>query len=617
MASWCENSKTRTNGACTREDESCPQNLGHVVKMRRFGQNQTSCKRVAAAFLLLELLFFKTSMATNSSCAEALHAFLEKVAPVFDPADKSLTLELMELSDFSAGCRTPFYSVELWRVIQQPGIQLPKDFGSTEYFEKDQHCENPNPDLLSRHGQPRRAWGWQQEWEVREGEQATAEVRFLHVVERQYMLRLCPCQDSGQCTCEYVEPGQRVCSSLIEVDNPGVDQVFPWCRGRSQPTPHPKIDSPVVQHCPAQLRITGLIPSCTEVRSYDRVEVILQAVNGEPEHCRDLPLPALTGSNRLESRVPLTAINTTHGSFDVVMENITHGVHYCLRVELVNHPYCNSGADQSLDRQTKICRPALWNEPIFIADHQCGPLPPCPESRPNLPLITGASLAAALVLAIGLVLLHRVACRRPPVPRDPLGADLKLLAHPPPQSPDVFFLYFHESDEFIAVNRLVSRWLTGLGHVVHDLGDPALQEELVSSPEAWIMDKLEDGKTKVVVVDSSLANQSLSLNSGEVLKDDVSGLRVFSLRQILTQLGTNYRRLAVVQYRHTSHSLPGLVPHTRHLLPDHLPELQAWLAETQGWDDNDNVSSNREQTLRDLKAAVQKYTAVHHTLENV
>ena len=73
-----------------------------------------------------------------------------QVAPVFDPKDKSLTLELMELSDFSAGCRTPFYSVELWRVIQQPGIELPKNFGSTEYFEKDQHCENPNPDLLSR-----------------------------------------------------------------------------------------------------------------------------------------------------------------------------------------------------------------------------------------------------------------------------------------------------------------------------------------------------------------------------------------------------------------------------------------------------------------------------------
>ena len=31
------------------------------------------------------------------------------------------------------------------------------------------------------------------------------------------------------------------------------NQVFPWCRGRSQPTPHPKIDSPVIQHCPAQV----------------------------------------------------------------------------------------------------------------------------------------------------------------------------------------------------------------------------------------------------------------------------------------------------------------------------------------------------------------------------
>ena len=175
----------------------------------------------ALAMLLLPLVFVQSSLAANSSCAEALHTFLAKVfqildleafshrsslpyhapkkfifslspvpqsmqlrttnathktvficrsvptsldilvssscillfqvAPVFDPKDKSLTLELMEISDFSAGCRTPFYSVELWRVIQQPGIALPKDFGSTEYFGKDQHCENPNPDLLSRY----------------------------------------------------------------------------------------------------------------------------------------------------------------------------------------------------------------------------------------------------------------------------------------------------------------------------------------------------------------------------------------------------------------------------------------------------------------------------------
>jgi len=193
--------------------------------------------------------------AANSSCSQALHTFLSRVKPRFDATDKSLTLELMEISDFSTDCRTPFYSVELWRVIHRPGINRPQDFGSSNYFSKDQHCENPNPDLLSRHGQPRRAWGWQQEWEVREGEkQARAEVRFLHVVEREYMLRLCPCQDTGQCTCEHIEPGQRVCSSLIEipVDNPGEDQVFAWCRGGAV-TPNPKIDSPAVSHCPSQV----------------------------------------------------------------------------------------------------------------------------------------------------------------------------------------------------------------------------------------------------------------------------------------------------------------------------------------------------------------------------
>ena len=76
---------------------------------------------------------------SNTSCAEALQQFLARVAPVFDRrdtsfcfcfcfcfyffyyffftrVDKSLTLELVEMSDFSISCRTPFYSVELWRV---------------------------------------------------------------------------------------------------------------------------------------------------------------------------------------------------------------------------------------------------------------------------------------------------------------------------------------------------------------------------------------------------------------------------------------------------------------------------------------------------------------------
>lgn len=470
---------------------------------------------------------------------------------------------------------------------------------------KDQHCENPNPDLLTKHGQARQA--------ILEPTMQTATlIRFHHVVESRYMIRLCPCRPGALCTCQNSDPASQVCSSLVPVSNPDSDQVFAWCRGTS-PAPLPKIDSPIIQHCPAQLKITGIIPSCTAVQDYDQVEVILQAVHGQPSSCKDLlPLPVLTSANRLESRVSLQAINKTHGSFDVDIKNITHNIFYCLRVELVNHPYCNSGADHSLDRQTKICRPALSQQPIFISGHQCGPPPPCNDNKPNLPLITGASLVAALVLALGIILLHRLACRPPPPPNPACGTDRLLLAPTPPQSPPVFFLYFCDSEEFVNVNKLVVRWLKGLGHAVVDLSDENIQEELANSPELWLTEKLEDPNSKIVVVNSDLANSYLTAESDCVSMSDMNALRLFSLKYIHMRLATNYRRLAIIQYRLDQAScLLSLVPHTRHLLPDHLPELQAWLAETQGWDENDNTESIREQTLRDLKEAVQKYTAVY------
>jgi len=560
------------------------------------------------------LLLSNVAEAENTnSCAVSMHNFLANVSPQFDDTDKSLTLELTEIPNFYEDCGTLYVSVELWRVIGKPKIERPKDFGTPEYFSKDQNCENPNPDLLSKHGQARKAWVWQQQTELRRGNVGSNKIKFYHVVENEYMFKFCPCQVSGHCTCENTNQGTQVCSSLFPVANPEEDQVFPWCRGQSE-SPQPKINSPVIQHCPAVVKISGEIPSCTAVRDYDQVEVILQAVYGHPTNCKDLPLPTLTSSNRLERRVQLRAKNQTHGEFSVEMKNITHDIYYCLRVELLNHPYCNSGPDHSLDRQTKTCRPALWNEPIYIAGHTCGPSPSCPDTRPNLPLITGASLAAALVLAIGLILVHRLACRRKPTghPQQLSATDRLLLTPPAPQYPDVFFLYFCDSEEFVTVNKLVVRWLNGLGHRVFDLSDDLLQEELVTSPETWITDKLEDSNTKVVVVTSDLASSCLRNSEENLPKHDMNELRMFALRHIHMRLAMNYRRLAVIQYRlDKSYSLLSLVPHTRHLLPDHLPELQAWLAETQEWDDNDNLESTREQTLRDLKAAVQKYTSIY------
>ena len=125
----------------------------------------------------------------------------------------------------------------------------------------------------------------------------------------------------------------KVCSKIIEVDNPAEDQVFRWCRGLAK-SPAPKIDAPTVQHCPAQLRITGVLPSCTTVQDYDQVEVILQAYHGEPTNCNQRKLQELITSTALDKIVKLNSINKTHGSFDVDIENITQNVYYCVRVEL-------------------------------------------------------------------------------------------------------------------------------------------------------------------------------------------------------------------------------------------------------------------------------------------
>ena len=83
--------------------------------------------------------------------------------------------------------------------------------------------------------------------------------------------------------------GHGVYISTFQVDNTDEDQVFSWCRGKEK-SPQPKIDSPIIQHCPAQLKITGVIPSCTTVQDYDKVEVILQAFYGQPTDCKERKL---------------------------------------------------------------------------------------------------------------------------------------------------------------------------------------------------------------------------------------------------------------------------------------------------------------------------------------
>jgi len=555
---------------------------------------------IAVAFLSLSSVY-----CNNITCTRELQNLLGNLSSVYHYEDNSLALKLpFEELNLTNLCGTKNFSVELWRAINHSSEKVPQDFGTRDYFSKFQNCDSPNPDLLWKHGDSILA-------SVDADRDSKADfvfkenIRFYHVVEKQYMLRICPCiNPKVPCTCEHAVYSVAVCSEIMNISNSVEEQVFPWCKGDIQSAPAPLIGVPVLQHCPAKVMLTGTLPSCTPVRKYDQVEVVLQPMAQEVVDCKELPRE---GVGRIRELISLEAVNITHGMFHVVIANITHDTQYCLRIELVNHPYCISGSDHTLTRLSPVCRPISLKKPIMIEDHVCGTTICDPGY--NLPLITGASLAAAILLAVGLVISHRIACSNRANAGETGGASHLLLPPSTPFHPDIFFLYWNESKDFIEVNRLVVRWLTGIGHRVIDLSDELLQEELMSNPESWITENLEDGKVKVIVVESETVNECLKTECEAELSSGVDHLKVLSLKHIQARLSRNYQRLSVVQYKvGLSGPVSSLVPHTRYTLPAHLAELQAWLVETHGWDDNGNLESGREQTLRDLKAAVQRYT---------
>jgi hypothetical protein len=224
------------------------------------------------------------------SCSEALHQFLANLSRTYNSEDNSLTVEGGGAQDFPALCGTHHYSLELWRAITVPGAALPPDFGTRDYFSKYQNCDNPNPDLLWKHGDSVKAavgggggkhgGGGSQRLRLNGGggglwptatstmtSSSTAtttttleKVVFYHVVEQQYILRICPCNNSAPlpCSCEHANGngGSTTCSEIFNISNPYREKVFPWCRGdgsSSIPAPRPQLSAPKLQHCPAQV----------------------------------------------------------------------------------------------------------------------------------------------------------------------------------------------------------------------------------------------------------------------------------------------------------------------------------------------------------------------------
>ena len=184
----------------------------------------------------------------NSTNSAALNSFTLQQPPL------PTSLPPTTLDDIIAACGTDYFNVELWRAIQSPN--RPPGFGTWEYFSQFQNCENPNPDLLWKHGssiqeslavaaQKRRLNGDDKstnssanttpdEVDPKNNWGFAGPVKFFHVVERQYLIRMCPCRrrvsgggaEQHKCSCDH--GSAAVCSEIMNVTTAArQDQVEP------------------------------------------------------------------------------------------------------------------------------------------------------------------------------------------------------------------------------------------------------------------------------------------------------------------------------------------------------------------------------------------------------
>ena len=224
--------------------------------------------RMSRVALTLLLLTGSVSSLENISCTQQLQLILSNITKDYRAEDNSLSLKWEEKREVIGSCGTSNFSIELWRAIKTPSAQVPQDFGTREYFSKFQNCDSPNPDLLWKHGDSIHASVNEESREMNTS-WLKEKIAFYHVVEKQYMLRICPCTNINlPCTCEHAGQSVAVCSEILNISNTGEDQVFAWCKGKAHQSPTPLIGVPVLQHCPAKERFHTFIITSGQDCSY-------------------------------------------------------------------------------------------------------------------------------------------------------------------------------------------------------------------------------------------------------------------------------------------------------------------------------------------------------------
>ncbi len=476
-----------------------------------------------------------------------------------------------------------------------------------------------------------------------EGEEEEEE-KFVHVVENDYVLRLCPCGrrrnvGNKKCDCEYSDV-KSFCSDAIKLEQEG-NGVFEWCQPgvRKDSGALGAMYTPQVDCGDAVL--SGVMASCTPVQSeYDKVTVKLHKQDKDVQEC-DAGDHDENG-DVVQAEAPLTRVNRTHGSFEAAFEDgqLEVGAVYCLTLQLMAHPYC---------RSSPIVIGSEVAAPPVCSSHVAAPLR---TGGGCLPVRRGTSVdtskdsnIAVIVTIVVLSALAILACcgiawwrrrsskrsredaasreeedRSTSIIKKPLLSNGNGVSSNGDNSSSSKALLIHFSSDNADENKAAAAlrdWMADIGVDVVDPSDERRLEEVSADQEGWTERLLSDDSCKILVVDSPTAAAAMSPSSKSNPDDPLFDLKLAAVRRLQSQTFVgNYRRLYVVNFLPSSDSsspLKDLTSMRQIQLPEHLAALASALS---GVERGTLSNSSAEKTLleccRRLRPEQQQQQNGHH-----
>jgi len=472
----------------------------------------------------------------HQDCLDVVMSWLQEgFNPVVDSERASLGVdwEFLDKALASAGCHPGGdLRTELWRVLDE-GTGSSADFGTQQYFTKFRRCQHLSPDHFAHH-------------ETRSHEVGRPHDEFHHVVEKRYVIRLCPCpsrNNSTRCDCEDL----ALCSAVINVGGKGP---FVWCQqhkshyhgdwkeehagvpatGTIPVMGESKREFRLAQEFPApqvdcmSATLSGTVPSCTPIVDYDRVKVVLHRVHGGE---RNICSNHTAVHNADAANVFISALirkNLTHGGFQIDVSNLTPDANYCVTIELYGHPYCHlplvvGNVGNEVYRQPAVCRTHNVETPLKTTKECSSPASVMgfrgSLNTGGMTTVIVCVVCVAICILTVTVAFSRLIIRRRDKSKSGVITSNLYLATPNTKNEDVevenaanspafdvFLIYLSDSPESNANNATLREWLGSLDMVneVLDLSDPDRQEEILSRQEEWVTTVMAKLNLRVVTV---------------------------------------------------------------------------------------------------------------------